>query len=451
MKRLGIIALVVVALSGSAVRSQNIGASFVALGDSIGEGVQSADANVRTQTNIMANLIAQQMGVSFPLPLIDTSPSATIFSTEGRRRIFPNVGAFNLAVSGATISDLLNNRFQQPIDTETDLVLMPRTGSQMEIAEQLHAPFNLVWIGSNDVDAAVLQFDHLDASQMTDVASFTSDFTNMVNRFKAMNTKVVVGTIPDVTKTGFVLTGPELQRLVGSDFGLPQGSFTTLPEALLIKIGEDDGSNIQDPNYVLDPQEIAAIQTRTQELNNVITQTASAAGFAVVDIWGTFLDQIANPPVFFGVPLTPRFQGGLLSMDGFHPSNIEHALAANRFIEAANARYGLQIPAISQDGLNQIAANDPFIDWNGNYIIRGRPLAGLLETIGPFIGISGDYTEGPGSARFRPAPGRVDKRLGEAFKQQYLLLKGLPASTPWTKQTAVAAMREVFGLKTKTR
>jgi hypothetical protein len=138
-------------------------------------------------------------------------------------------------------------------------------------------------------------------------------------------------------------------------------------------------------------------------------------------------------------------------MDGFHPSNIEHALAANEFIEAANARYGLQIPVISQDGLNQIAANDPFIDWNGNYIIRGRPLAGLLETIGPFVGISGDYTEGPGSLRVRPAPGRIDKRLGEAFKQQYLLLKGLPASTPWTEQTAVAAMREVFGLKTRTR
>jgi hypothetical protein len=242
-----------------------------------------------------------------------------------------------------------------------------------------------------------------------------------------------------------------LIRLVGSDFGLPPGSFTTLPEALLIKLGADDGSNIQDPNYVLDPQEIAAIQTRTNELNNVITQTASAASFALVDIFGLFEDQIAHPPMFFGVPLTPRFQGGLLSMDGFHPSDIEHAIAANAFIDAANARYGLQIAPLSQDALNQIAAADPFIDWNGNYVIKGRPLAGLLETIGPFVGISGDFTDGPGSARVQPAAGKVDRRLGEAFKQQYLQLKGLPSSTPWTKQMWVDAMREIFGVKTRAR
>ena len=43
---------------------------YVALGDSLGEGVQSADASYRTQPFSYPNLIAAQMGVNFPLPLI---------------------------------------------------------------------------------------------------------------------------------------------------------------------------------------------------------------------------------------------------------------------------------------------------------------------------------------------------------------------------------------------
>ena len=444
MKHAVIFAFALFVMTGGSAKSQNgMVGPFVALGDSIGEGVQSADASVRTQTANFANLIAKQLGVSFPLPSINTSPTAIIFSTEKRTRISPNLSALNLAVSGATIHDLLNNRFAPPVDTETDLVLMPRTGSQMEIAEQLRASFYAIWVGSNDVDDAVLDWQHLNASQMTDVASFTADYTNMIDRLKALHTKVVVGTIPDVTQTAFVVTPQDLILFLGSDFGLPQGSYTSLPEMLLLKLGLDDGTLLQDPNYVLDPQEIVAIRTRAQELNQVITQTASAAGMGVVDVYGIFLSHIRNPPIFYGKPLNFRFLGGLLSMDGFHPSNIGHALAANAFIATANAQYGMQIPQISQDALNQIAAADPFIDWNGNLAVRGRPLAGMVETLGPFLGISGDFSDGPGSARVRPSSG-IDKQLGEAFKQQYLLLKGRPASTPWTRQDAIAAMNDLF-------
>ena len=91
--------------------------SLTALGDSIGEGVQSADATTHTQPYEFSNLIAQQMGVSFPLPLIQGGALTIIFSTRGRTRIDPSLMSPNLAVSGATIHDLLVSRYQPPTDT----------------------------------------------------------------------------------------------------------------------------------------------------------------------------------------------------------------------------------------------------------------------------------------------------------------------------------------------
>ena len=444
------IVLILIALSGVPASSQNAAPQLIAMGDSIGEGVQSAEASIRTQPNELWNLIAQQMGVSFPLPLISGGPLTDIFSTKGRTRINPTLSGSDLAVSGATINDLLNAFYQPPVDTETDLVLSPRTGSQIQIAASVKAPLNMVWIGNNDVDGAILAWNMLNATQMTSVESFTADYAQMIASLSTWNSHTVVGTIPDVTKIGFVFTPQDLALLTGTDCGLPQGSVTTFPSALLIKLGLQDCSLLQNPNYVLDPTEIATIQQRLQQFNQIMKADAQHAGFGVVDIYGIFQSYLTSPPVFFGLPLTARFNGGLLSLDAFHPSNIGHALAANAFIQTANQTYEMNIPPISQDALNNIAASDPFIDWNGNLVVRGRPLAGLLETLGPFLGISGDFSDQPGAARVAPA-GKTDKQLGQAFKQQYLALKGLPSSTPWTQADAMAAMLELFPIPKRAR
>jgi lysophospholipase L1-like esterase len=428
----------------SSVALAQISPTVAALGDSIGEGVQSADATTRTQPYQFSNLIAQQFGLPFTQPLIDGGVLTNIFSTQGRTRVDPSLVANNVAVSGATIHDLLNATYVPPTDTETDLVLQPESLTQIQRAEAQHAELNVVWIGSNDVDGAVLDWTHLDASQLTPVDSFTADYADMVNRLKALSGRTVVGTIPDVTQIGFVFSPQDMTLFLGTDCGLPSGSYTTAPAALLIRLGVYDCSLLQDPNYVLDPTEIATIRDRLLTFNQIITSDANQAGMAVADIYTTFISYLTNPPVFYGVPLTPRFNGGLLSLDGVHPSNIGHALAANLFIQAYNQTWGSNIPLISQDALNSIAASDPFIDWDGNLIVRGRPLAGLLETLGPFVGISGDYRDHPNTARVAPS-GKIDKKLGEQFMQQYLAIKGLPASTQWTKADAINAMKMIFG------
>src|SRR4029450_6461919 len=74
---------------------------FVGMGDSIGEGVQSADASYPTQANSFLNFIAWRMGVPFPLPYIISGPLLSISSVSGRIRYDPALQGRNLAVSGA--------------------------------------------------------------------------------------------------------------------------------------------------------------------------------------------------------------------------------------------------------------------------------------------------------------------------------------------------------------
>ena len=399
-------------LAALAVSSFAQAPPMIGMGDSIGEGVQSADASWRTQPHSYLNLIAAKAGAAFPLPLIKGGPFTIIFSVRGRTRIQPNLAAANLAVSGADVHSILYDAASTPITTETDLVLSPRTGSQMDIAAASQAPFIVCWIGNNDVLGAVLAFDQLDATQMTPLADFTADYATLVSRLQATGAKVVLGNIPDVSNIGFLFNRQDLIHFTGSDFGLPDGSYTSLVAMLLLKMGLADATLLQNPAWVLDPSEVQAIQARVTAINQVIAQDAAAAGMPVVDIHSIFQSMGQNPPVILGVPLSTHFLGGLLSLDGVHPSDIGHALAANAFIATANQAYGMNIPQYSLAELQQIMLRDPFIDWDGDYQVAGRPLAGLLETLGPALGISGDFNNAPSA---RP---QVDPSLAPAFMRQ---------------------------------
>jgi hypothetical protein len=419
--------------------------AFVGMGDSIGEGVQSADATLQTQPHSYLNLIAQQMGVSFPLPLIVGTPVSDIFSVSGRTRLNPSLAALNLAVSGATVDSVLNQVAGQPITNEADLVLEPRTGTQMQVAQSLGASFIICWIGNSDVLSAVLAWNQLTTLPMTPVPQFKMDLGQIATDLMLTGAHVVVATIPDIPQIAFVVTPQDLQTFTGNDWGLAEGSYTTLPTMLLIKLGLVDGTKIlQNPNYVLSATQATTVSQQVAAFNQIITSDAADSGLAVADINSYFQQLQATPPVFNGVALTRQFNGGLFSLDGVHPSDIAHALGANVFIQAANQKFGMNIPLLTQDQLTQIADADPFIDWDGSLVVRGRPFAGLLETLGPFLGISGNLNNKPGAAPASASVSKIDKTAGQQFMQQYFTLKGLPANTAWTEQDAINAMKEVF-------
>lgn len=428
-----VIALVFVAVSWTARADSP---PLIGLGDSIGEGVQSADANSATQPNTYLALIAAQMGDPFPLPLIRTSPWGVVGSTSGRSRIDPTALVANLAVSGASSGSILTDSAGQPVDDETDLVELPRTGTQIGIAQQLQSPLVVCWIGNNDVLGTALAFDDMDASQITSQQDFAANFQTVVADLSGWNAKVVYANIPDITRIGFLFSPADLQLFLGSSYSLPEGSYTSLAAMLLIRMGLLPPLILRDPSWVLDATEVATIQAAITGFNQTIAADAAAAGMPVVDINALMNQMAANPPTVGGVPLLLRYNGGLLSLDGVHPSDIGHALIANAFIRTMNATWHMGIPKLSASQLTSIALADPFIDFDGNLVVRGRPLKGLLETLGPTLGISGDRPMAPG----------IQPALGRQFMQAYFAATGQSTTRAWTQRDAIEAMRHVLGL-----
>jgi lysophospholipase L1-like esterase len=409
---------------------------MVGMGDSVGEGVQAADANFLTQPGSYLNWVASKLGVPFPLPVIRSSPFVMVGDTTQRARIFPWVSGANLAVSGADVNSILNDRANAStvaeIDSETDLVLFPRQGSQIEIVESLNPRLVICWIGNNNVLSAITHFDKLNATQMTSLATFQTRFVELATRLEALDSTIFFINIPDVTSIAYLLDESDLERLVGRDFALPAGEFTTLPAALLLRLGLADETLLLDPDYVLDASEVDTINTRIAEFNRVIAQIGASTGAHVLDANQQFRDFADNPPIELGVPLTRRFLGGLFSLDGVHPSNIGHALIADRIIEAINA-LGHHFPRLSPLELAWVSLKEPAWDKDHDGRVVGRPFAGLLETVALFLGLTGDLDDF--NANVSPAPpaaplpdvGQVDSaRREEAIQMLKKLWRAKP-------------------------
>jgi phospholipase/lecithinase/hemolysin len=427
---------ITIALAASSALAQS--PPLVGIGDSLGEGVQSANAFEESQPNTYLNRVAHQMGAPFAQPLLSTSLFASIFTDSGRSRISVTTDPVDLAVSGATTENVLTATASTGTpSTEADLVLAPYYGmSQIQIVEQVKPAMVVAWVGNDDLISEILSYDALGSqSGVTPLATFTSEYQELVSRLQATGAKVVMSNVPDLTKMAYLFDNNDLTRYTGTNYNLPDGTVTSLPTMILLQLGILDGSILQNPNYVLTSAQITAIQQQIQQYNQVIGETAGAAGFPVVNAYAVLNNFIANPITIEGITITTHYNGGAFSLDGVHPSDTGHAIFANAFIAAANKAYGLSIPAISNSELVSIFNADPFIDFGGNGVVAGRPGTGLLETLGPFLGLSGGKA-GPRA-----------KATAAGFMRQYYLAKGQNPSQAFTKQDVINAVKEMLGLR----
>lgn len=446
----GSLLLSLILITTAPLEAQN--PAFLGMGDSIGEGVQSGDASHKTQPFSYHNLIATRMAVPFALPLIFSTPVGVVGETFLRFRIRPSVEGLNLSVSGADVDSLLNDRADTVTDSETDLVLSPRTGSQMEIAESLRPQLVVCWIGNNDALSAATSFYQLDASQLTPLADFTRDFTAIAARLKAIGDRAVFGTIPDVSRIAFMITRDEVIEQLGSDFGMAPGDLTTFPTLLLIDLGLGSTALLQNPDFILSAAEAATVSQRITDFNAVIKQVAAENGMGVADIHQLFEDIASNPPVFLGIPLSTRYIGGVFSLDAVHPSNIGQAIVANTFINAINTTYGSSIPPHSLAELTTFFANDPFVDKDGDGVVTGRPGAGLLETLSAILGISGDPNDQDPtvSSTAGALRGRINPQVRERFLDEHEKRTGRSLRNA-SFQARLEEFSRLFGLQRFTR
>jgi lysophospholipase L1-like esterase len=378
--------LVLAALTGLAATGLGQQADLsrlVFVGDSLTAGFQNSSLHEAYQPNGYANLIAEQAGVSLPLPLIlapgipntlvliDPGPPPVIGEaggvSGGRVDLFQQ--AMNQAVPGHNASDAVLTRPDFPIDDLTDLVLgLPGllqeiSRSQVEWAEALDPTTIVVWLGSNDTLGAALDAD---ASLVTPVAEFAAAYHEVIARMSATGALLVVANVPDVATIPYLTSTEELAQVLGlpldliaAVLGIVPGDFI-IPDAFPI-IGEifsGQSAGPLPPEVVLDAGEVVTIRTATAAFNSIIAQEASASNAVFVDIHSLLAQWDTMGPVVHGQRLTTSFLGGIFSLDGVHPTNTGYALVANEFINAMNSQAGAGIPPVN---VVHVMLDDPLV------------------------------------------------------------------------------------------
>ena len=311
----------------------------------------------------------------------------------------------NLGMPGAQVSDLTELKHGDPAGSSIEqiaaLVLRNVTGSPFDGTSAVDQAGILLagapgtrllslWIGNNDVLGAATSGIVVDGVTLTSEDDFRASYQAILDGVPG-GVDVVRANIPDVTAIPFattippVLVDPDTRQPVtiggqlvpllgegdaafpcvlpgGADLGcpLPAGTLVTLPASSLL--GEGIGiptaaggrglplphghitdTGVPVPGVTLYPDEVALLQARTNEYNDVIA--AAAGGGTLVDIHSFFEDVKTNGFSVGGISLTTAFvTGGIFSYDGVHPSSIGYTIVADQFIQALNASNGSDIP-----------------------------------------------------------------------------------------------------------
>ncbi|HKD10918.1 MAG TPA: SGNH/GDSL hydrolase family protein [Thermoanaerobaculia bacterium] len=270
--------------------------------------------------------------------------------------------------------------------------------SAVEQAASLHPDLVLYWVGNNDVLGAASTGVALDRVTLTPVADFEAKYLEGLTILQSTGATIVTFTIPDVTSIPLYKTLPPIVLdpatrqpvlvngqpvpLMGSRAfppACPVAPCPLPPDTLLHTIKAPlleaqgigipaalggravlgsgdlatalpDGSFTPPagplvPGVLLYADEVAAIVSRTNEINDRIRADSAANGIVLYDLNARFAEIAQKGYSIGGITLTTAFlQGGLFSADGTHPTQIGYAIMADDIIQRVNAVTGSAIP-----------------------------------------------------------------------------------------------------------
>ena len=368
--------------------------------------VDSAPAFIARRARVkLPQPLVDQPGVPPQLAIVDGNRNGRLDRGEVRRahgglgfRSDPGRRGRNLAVPGEDTASVFEKIAPEDIagqlvtgdvqgrDVLKFLILgLPlRAGgvSQVSRARELRPSFLVVWLGNNDV---------LEMATSTNPGALTVTPAEFGSRFRALldaladtQASMAVANLPDPTGIA------ALRRAAGEVTSCRTTAGATEPVAAddLLSIDLDPRQLPAPPcGKVLDSAEQARVRASVSAFNAEIA--AAIAGveqvrgvtIAPVDIFTAF-DRLRSTGVDLdadGAPdLTTRYLGGIFSLDGIHPTRTGNALIANAFIDAINARFGENIPAVD---VARVAAHDPLA--HSRFRPAGEPPFGLIgETQG---------------------------------------------------------------------
>lgn len=294
----------------------------------------------------------------------------------------------DLGMPSAKAADLVDLKVSNPaaggVNASAALVLRNFPGapfegkSAVDETNLLSPDLVSLWIGNNDVLNAALSAVAIEGVTMTPKAVFDAKYAAVVAGLKGSGRTLVLFNVPDVAAVPFTTTipiflAPGVKALGPGNAAypcpngvsacpLPDGSLLTLQaKALLVQgIGVPaaaggTGQPLPDggftppatlnPGVILYPDEIAAIRAKTADINATIASQATANGAILIDIHSIFDDIKVHGYEVGGITITSNLLvGGLFSADGFHPSNIAHAILADEMIKAINANKQTSFP-----------------------------------------------------------------------------------------------------------
>lgn len=371
---------------GATAQAQVDFSRFYAIGDSLTAGFSHGSLNELFQRYSYPALIAQQAGVpDFQQPLVSDPglpprlklfalvPSPVIQPVSGQG-VPKNLGLprpyNNLAVPGATLGDVLLT-VSRPDNPLFDLILRGG-GTQLQQLIVSNPTAVIVWIGNNDLLPAVLTATPIEGVTITPLTVFAQRLQQLVTGLKTAlpNAKVLFLNLPDPTKAPFAtaipacvfdrttrrcLTDPQGNRipLIGTRGPIPFDSLIILPASALLAQGYGipvnlggNGRPLPD-NVVLYPDEIRAIRSSLTAFNNELSNQVRGAGYELFD-FHTLFNLIAQEGYNIGgIDLRLDFlTGGLISLDGLHPTPLGHAVLANEIIRFLNRGLTQKIPLI---------------------------------------------------------------------------------------------------------
>ncbi|HUP01893.1 MAG TPA: hypothetical protein VM737_10290 [Gemmatimonadota bacterium] len=387
---------------------------YVAIGNTLTAGFQSAALGEAGQSCSYPLLLAQQVGAEgdFEQPLVSSPGIAAPGSDVGRLEL---VSLQPLVIErAAPAGQPLNADLPRPYDNlgvpgalgyealtaesrATSLsgnaffdFVLRGFGTWEEQTARRNATFVTVFLGSNEaLGYATRGGDPALAPGLPiPTASFGLVYDVFIGSLRRTTDQIVLLNVPDVTVIPFMTTippvvvdpatlqpvlGPGGQPipLIGPDGPLALGDLVTLNalDLLLQGIGVPaavGGSGQPLPNsVVLNASEQAVAAGAVQGYNTVIGQIAAKHGLAVVDINAVLADIVANGFLANGQLLTTDFiTGGLFSLDGIHPTCKGYGIIANELIAVINAEFGASIPPVSIGDLPGVtgAAGAPLPD-----------------------------------------------------------------------------------------
>lgn len=253
------------------------------------------------------------------------------------------------------------------------------TSYQSFVSNRQHTFFSF-WLGNNDVLGYAMNGAVADPADptttLTETATFEFVYRGFIDQLAANDRKGVVATIPDVTAIPYFTTvtrqallaavkaasGMDVQDIyITTGSGEPRAAtdadLFVLPFASAGLLGLPsadnpypyglDPRNAVESQYVLDTDEVTAIQARVKAFNDIIKDVAEEKDLALADAHD-YLNKVKQPGIVYnGVNINASFiTGNAFSLDGVHLTPMGNALMANLFIDAINSTYRSRIPKV---------------------------------------------------------------------------------------------------------